>query len=538
MPLQHQYKIILITVLLCATWRHSVAQSVYQPYSYQFYQKLDNDLYNTNTSVHTAIKSYFINDSLIKVKYDSLINHTSKFTGKNGWETSRLFNGHQLAVAGKGYNFYGDFLPDAEVGRDFSNHNTVWTTSLGYQLGGNIGNKFSFYGSFYVNRAQFPGYIQNEINSTYYIPGDGRDQDPGKAIKTWNNSTFLLSYNPVKFVDFELGKDKNFIGDGYRSMLLSDFATNYPFLKATVTLGNVRYMAMYAYLDNPNAPKVPGSNDTRNKWGYFQYVDWNVSNRLSIGFFQNVMAATEDATGNKRGFDVGLASPFIFLTTMNNSENDPDKNLLGFTGKYKLFNKTIIYGQFALNEFRAKDFFSSDGSYTNKYGIQLGFRGSDLFKVAGLNYLAEYNSARPYTYSSFDQTSNYSQNDQPLANPFGANFHEWIGMLNYSAGRFDFQGEVDYADFGLDLNGLDYGQNISRPYTEVVNTFGNYIGQGLHTNFYYVQGKVSYLINPSYNLRFEIGLLYRDEKNIQFNNKTNMITVGLKSSFRDIYTDF
>lgn len=537
MHLLNKYKKgFFILVITISAINMATAQSEYQPYSYQFYQKFSADLYSTDTRIHTAIKPYFVDDSLIKKTYDSLMNVGVK--QRSTWLGRKVFNEHQIDVKGSNYTLYGDFLPDVGVGRDFSGHTSVWNTTIGYQMGGNIGKQFSFYGSIYENEAQFPAYITQLINSSYYIPGEGKDLDPSQNTKNWLYSSFLLSYTPVKYVNFTLGKDKTFIGDGYRSMLLSDFASNYPFFKINVTLGNVKYMTMYAFMDDPNAPKIPGDNSTRKKWGYFQYVDWNVSKRFSVGLFQNVMAATRDSTGQKRGFDPSLASPFIFLPTMNNSEHDPDKNLLGLTSKFKIFNKTILYGQFALNEFRAQDFFSNDGAYTNKFGFQLGVRGADLFHVQGLNYLAEYNSAKPYTYSSFDQTSNYSQDDQPLADPFGANFREWVGILNYSVGRFDFQGQLDYAYFGLDVDGLDYGQNIFISYNNAVHKFGNYLGQGLATDYYYAQGKVAYLLNPKYNLRLEFSALYRDEKNSVFNAKTTLFTIGLRSSFRNIYTDF
>ncbi len=444
---------------------------------------------------------------------------------------------HQLDTKGSTYTFYADLLPDVLIGRDFSGGKTTSLVSLGIQAGGTFGSHFLYYGSFYYNQAVFAPYEINYVNSVGYIPGQGTDRDPGQNTKNYYYSSFLLSYAPVKFINFELGKDKTFVGDGYRSMLLSDFASNYPFFRLTATVGNVKYVTMYTYMNNPNAP-LASDGSVRNKWGYFQYFDWNVSNRVSLGFFQNVMEANRDRNGQVRGFNPSLAIPFTFLFPINNINNDPGKNLIGVTTKYKPFNKTIIYAQFALNEFRSKDFFSGNGSVTNKSGYQIGVRGADLFHVSGLNYLAEYNSARPYTYSSFDQTSNYSQNNQPLANPFGANFREWLGILNYSHRRFDFQWQFNYAYYGLDTNGLNYGHDIFEPYTTAAKQYDNYVGQGLRTTFYYTEGKVAYIINPKYNLRLEFGGIYRSEVNSETNSKTAMLTIGLRSSFRNIYNDF
>jgi hypothetical protein len=506
------------------------SQSVYQPYSYQSYQKLSSDLYSTNTRIHTTIKPWFSDDSLLKRSYDSLMNITS--------ESGRIFRDHLFDVKVPGYTFYADVLPDAQVGYNFSGPKSTWLASLGYQIGGTIGSKFSYYGSGYNNRAQFPAFITNYANSTNLVPGQTRVTNRDPNITEWSYYTGSLSYTPVKYVNFTLGQDKTFIGDGYRSMLLSDYAAPYPFFKVTFNLGDVRYMAMYAMFEDPNGPKLANSSDNLTKWGYFQYLDWNISNRVSLGFFETLISADRDEQGHKRGFDFSYATPLIFLTTLESNHGSPDKNTLGFTGKWKIADKNIVYGQFVLGEFQAHDFFSSNGSSRNKYAWQVGVRGADIFSIKNLNYLFEFNTAKPYTYTETVGFRNYSQYDEPLAHPFGANFREWLGILNYSVGRFDLQGQLNYAYYGLDMNGLDYGQNIFEPYTSAVQVYGNYTGQGLRTDFYYAEGKIAYVLNPKYNLRIELGAMYRHEKNSQFDSKTSLITIGLRSSFRNIYNDF
>jgi len=87
------------------------------------------------------------------------------------------------------------------------------------------------------------------------------------------------------------------------------------------------------------------------------------------------------------------------------------------------------------------------------------------------------------------------------------------------------------------VNGLNYGKDLFQLYTNPAQQNGNYIGQGLTTNMYYFEGKVAYVINPKYNLRLELGGIYRDEKNTAFHDKTAMITFGLRSTFRNIYND-
>ena len=205
---------------------------------------------------------------------------------------------------------------------------------------------------------------------------------------------------------------------------------------------------------------------------------------------------------------------------------------------YELNFESAKIAREVADEFTAKEFFSKNGYWANKWAIQLGFRGSDLFNVQRLNYLAEFNTARPYTYAHFDRISNYGHYNQPLAHPFGANFREFLGLLNYSYKRFDFQGQLVYARYGLDPAGTNYGKDIFKDYTTRVADYGNSVGQGLATNLYIANAKVAYLINPKYNLKLELGGLLRKESNNLGANNTSLITFGLRSSFRNLYQDF
>jgi hypothetical protein len=529
-------KIFFTSLLLLCIIFIANAQSEYQPYSYQFYQKLNEDAYSTNTREHTSIKPFFEVDSVLKHHYDSLMN-----VGTDGkqhtWGYRKLFNEHLIDIKSSGSTFYADLLPDFGVGRDLSGKLNTSITSLGAQLGGTIGNKFYYNISGYQSSAVVPEYISSYINQVGIIPGQAYAKTYSTYGYDWSYITASLSYTPVKYLNITAGRDKTFIGDGYRSELLSDYASPYPFVKLTATLGNVRYMMLYAYMNDPVASSNAGDNIYRKKFAIFHYLDWNINNSLSFGFFDSLISYTVDDKGVKRPFDFTLINPIIFLRTVDASNGSPDNALLGFTGKYKINDLITAYGQFSLDEFIAKDFFSNDGGSRNKYGWQLGVRGSKLFTVKGLNYLLEYNTAKPYTYSEHSYIENYSDNGEPLAHPWGANFRELVGLLNYSYKRFDFSGEGDYGRYGYDANGLNYGKDIFELYTQAAKFAGNYTGQGITTNMVYLEGKVAYVLNPKYNLRIEIGGIYRTENNSLLRDKTTWFTLGLRSSFRNLYSD-
>lgn len=527
-------KFFLLTVLINFIGINVFGQVAYQPYSYQFYQKLNTELYTTGTNEHTSLKSLFIDDSLLMHHYDSLMNYgTDRKQKSKAYE--KLFNEHLISYKGERATFYADILPDFSPGRDFSDKITTNITSVGIQLGGTVSNKFYYNVSAYQNSGVFPDYISTYIKQVGIVPGQGTANNNGGNSYQWSYITAIVSYTPSKFLNISAGRDKTFIGDGYRSMLLSDYASPYPFFKLTATLGPLKYMVMWNDMNDPALTSQYGI--ARKKFGVFHYLDWNVNNRLSFGFFENLTGYFTDDNGAKRPFDFNYINPLIILNPINNASDDPDKSFLGFTAKYKISNGVTVYGQFALNEFRSKDFFSSNGAFTNKYGWQLGLRGTDLLAIKNLNFLIETNTAKPYTYQARSAIENYSDNSEPLAHPWGANFRELVGLLNYSRKRFDFSGEADFGRYGLDENGLNYGKNIFDVYTSPAKGLNNYTGQGLVTDMAYFEGKAAYVLNPKYNLRLEIGAVYRVEENTKFTDRTAMITVGLKSSFRQVYND-
>jgi len=193
----------------------------------------------------------------------------------------------------------------------------------------------------------------------------------------------------------------------------------------------------------------------------------------------------------------------------------------------KLFLLNIIY------------YSNNHGYIHNKWGAQIGLRGFDAFGIENLNFLGEFNTVRPYTYSHFDPISNYSHFSQPLAHPIGANFREVLGIFNYSVKRFDMSLQGNYSTYGLDPSDENnFGKNIFKSYNDFENRYGNKVGQGIKTNLGYLDGRIAYLLNPKYNLRLELGGILRRESNEFGRNTSAMMTFGLRSSFRNLYYDF
>lgn len=280
------------------------AQVKNQPYSYQHYQKYDEELYSPSTRYHTSSKPYLFKGRLLE-KMDSI--QSLNPVSSDNWFMRKIFNEHLLQGEHEDYTYYIDVLPDFVIGKELINEDkrSTWLNTRGIQAGVTIKDKLTFYGNFFENQAVFPHYIDDYITRSMVVPGQSAVKNLNKREKDWMYATANLTYDFSEYLQGTIAYDKNFIGDGYRSVLLSDFSSNYTHLKFTGKVGNVQYTSVWAYMNDPRNPRVDSLNSGNRygdgiKWGAFQYLDYNVTNRLSVGFFQSVIWANKTQAG-KRG---------------------------------------------------------------------------------------------------------------------------------------------------------------------------------------------------------------------------------------------
>ena len=170
-------KLFFTAVLWFAMSSALLAQSVYQPYSFQFYQKFSDDLYSTQTRIHSSLKPFFADDSLLKHTYDSLLTRTNS---KNP-AYHKLFNEHLIDTKTSAYTFYADILPDFQIGRDFSNDKTLSLTSLGVQIGGILAQNSFFTEAFMIMKQDFLVMLTHTLIKQDIFPGRKKMVIPVKA---------------------------------------------------------------------------------------------------------------------------------------------------------------------------------------------------------------------------------------------------------------------------------------------------------------------------------------------------------------------
>ena len=98
--------------------------------------------------------------------------------------------------------------------------------------------------------------------------------------------------------------------------------------------------------------------------------------------------------------------------------------------------------------------------------------------------------------------------------------------------------QVNYSKYGLDsLTGTNVGKNILASYNTRDKEYGNKLLQGIPASLLFVDARIAYMLNPKLNMRLELGYIYRNEIISNTSSPTNIITFGLRSTFRNMYQD-
>jgi hypothetical protein len=497
-------------------------------------QRYEEALSAKDVSFHTAFRPWTTMELRKVIPFDSLNSFPVKDSHFNKtWLGRKLRTEHLFTVNEPDFRLTVDPLFDFSFSRETEYKKNLYVNSRGARILGNL-NKISFYTGFYETQATFPHYLDLFINTFDVVPGQGKV----KRIEGAYDYVMAfggVTYTPSQYFNVQLAHDKNFIGDGYRSLLLSDNSFNYPFLKLTAEVWRIKYSVLYAqFLDllSPHDPDI----GYRKKYGTFHYLDIRIAKRLYFGFFEGVIWKS-DSLGS-RNFEINYLNPVIFLRPVEGSLDSPDNMMLGSNIRYKISDKTSFYGQLLLDEFKLNEIKAGNGWWGNKQAFQVGLKTFSIAGIKNLNLQGELNFVRPYTYEHRSTLQNYAHYNQALAHPLGANFIEEVFLADYRIKRWHATAKIITAEIGRDMNGENYGSNIFKDYFSYRSQYGNKVLQGLKTDFLYYELKAGYLVNPVYNFNVEIGVASRELKNTVFDEKAMVFTFGIRTSLQNKYYDF
>lgn len=513
------------------------------PFTHQVYDQL-NFYYDTHDNTHTSFKPYLYSEASKFV--DLTAQKTALLKDKTSWAGKKLWNEHFFKVQKKDYWFTVNPIFDLQIGKDTSDDaDYTYNNTRGFQVQGGLGANFSFSSSFYESQGRFAGYVNDFIRANVPLGAAGTVPGRGKG-KSFKGNGFdypiaeaYLSYSPNKFFNFQFGHGKNFIGDGYRSMMLSDVASPYTHLKITTNFWKIKYTNLWMWLDDVR-PQLSVNNLSPRKFVAIHHLSWNVNKKLNIGLFEAVITENE----NNTGFDINFFNPIIFYRAVEFTRGSEGGNaLIGFSTKYKWTKTISTYSQFVLDELTVGRFFDGSGYWGNKFALQLGAKYHNAFKVDNLYLQGEFNMARPYTYAHRKPILNYAHFNQPLAHLWGGNFWEAIGIARYKKDRWFGNAKLIVGKKGLDTNGVNYGGNIYLSNNDRVGDTGIDFLQGNKTNIFIADLQVGYTVNPTTNLQFFGGVTLRNfdptTETVKIKKEnTTWFTFGLRTDVFNWYFDF
>jgi hypothetical protein len=417
----------------------------------------------------------------------------------------------------------------------------LYVNTRGLLVRGDIGKKFSFESTFYENQAVYTGYISEFVDSLKVAPGQGRVKKFKSNGYDFAMSGGYISFSPSKHINLQFGHGKHFVGNGYRSLLLSDNSFNYPYVRATSTFGKFQYVNLYTVFMNLSDGGVTTPPHTerlfQKKAGSFQMLSYAPHKRIHLGLFQGMIWDASD-TRNRHHLNAWYFNPVIGLSAVPLGLASKNNILFGATMHVKATKGIMLYSQFMMDDVPDD---RSAGSIENKTGWQAGFRAFNLFTLPNLHLQAEYNSARPYSYSHRKPGQSYTHYNQPLAHPLGANFNEAVGILSYRISDLFAEVKVNYAKVGRDSAGYNLGGNplASNNFAFYgVNSNINEHLQGLKTTITNKDLRIGYMLNPSTNMNIVLGATWRELENAAITSKTIYYYVAFRTSLNNTYYDF
>ncbi|MBL4586789.1 MAG: hypothetical protein JKX84_07025, partial [Flavobacteriales bacterium] len=297
--------LLLLLWAVCAQ-----AQEQYNlPFNHGNYSEFEGFLNTKGSEFHTAIKPYRVKQLNESFAFDSPRNinyHKGKFA--KTLIGRKLFRHSLLRVDSAKYQLYVDPVFNLELGWDAISKERLTVNTRGLTFRGSIGKKVSFVTAFWENQASYLPYLTRWIDKNQVVPGQGRVKEflfdnslytaMGMKLRGFDFSMASghVSYSPIKAVNLQLGNDRFFIGDGYRSMLLSDAGFNYPYLKVSTKLWKIQYEFIFTQLQDTRIP-VTFEAGFKKKWASFHYFSIALGKRLQIGIFEGVVLKS-DSSGN------------------------------------------------------------------------------------------------------------------------------------------------------------------------------------------------------------------------------------------------
>jgi hypothetical protein len=415
-------------------------------------------------------------------------------------------------------------------GKDSRTNELATINTRGVEIRGMIDKKIGFYTYVTDNQLILPSYVRDGLTVYPVVPHEGFWKDYKTTGVDFFQARAYIDFNVSKHIYLQLGHDRTFVGNGYRSLIFSDYSPPNFFLRANTKIWKINYLFQLNRLTGDAQGSIGGSTAGQRypeKYMAFHHASINIGKKFNLGFFESVVFSPKD-TLNNGAFELGYLNPVIFYRAIEQQFGSSDNALLGLDFKWNAIKGISFYGQVVLDEFVFSELRSGKGWWGNKYALQGGVKYIDVAGIDNLDLQLEYNMARPYTYSH-NTTSSYSNYSQSLAHPLGSNFTEWVAIVRYQPlSKLNLTGKALVMQTGRDDTNQNWGGDILKNNTLRQSEYGNTVGQGNKNTIAFLDFTASYMLK--HNLFIEAKQIMRQSESDLplYNNTTSLTSLALR----------
>ena len=483
--------------------------------------------------INTVIKPSLGAESKI---IDSLIFQYPKKNDKNLF-LRKLYYEHLFQLQKNNFSVFIDPVLDFRMNYDKDRDKISYLNTRGFNMAGNLMSKVFFNTSFYENQGKFPNHIDRFYDKIKTLPGYARIKITEKGIYDFAQVFGSIAFKPLEQFNFSLGYDRFFIGDGYRSLLLSDFAAPYPYAKFNLKLGRFDYTTLLTKTYLPFAAEE-NTKYPSNLLSYsiLTYTTKNQKFKIAL-----IDALSVNNDKENYGFFAGnYFLPYIRYFALNKRDSLIARQF-GINFLYRNRKIGVFYGQLVDNS----EYISVENKKHVQGGIsaQVGYKSFDFCTLKNLYFQLEYNYSTQWN----NETFMFSNHSQSLTHPLNCNFHEIVGILSYtykrlqilSKGNFIYTPSYSHISFDVETPYWAYFQD----YTKLIYAFNfdcnnNQSGFVNYETLWYADFQLIFTVNPAYNLQVFAGANIRQAENYRYFNLNYFFNFGLRTAIRANYYDY
>ena len=341
---------------------------------------------------------------------------------------------HMVELEGKDYFLTISPIGQISMGKDVmdTSNSFLYQNSRGILVEGDLFKNFSFSTSFFENQSRFSDFETKFISEhgeiyTYWngykqqngvVPGAARTKSFKIFAFDYAYAIGSLIYKPIKRLSIVAGNNQQFIGSGYRSMLLSDNSCGSPYLRLDYKL-NSKWTLNYLRARHMNLVRKKTYNTVE---GYYQpkgfsanYISYQLSKESSISFFEGSTWSMGDSLSTKS------LNPLFFIPI-------PGMSALVSKSTYSVYG--LNFSQIIRSKFRIYSQIALGSGGRNQYSFQVGTRAYNLEKLNNSMLQVEFNMASKNMYSDAYARLNYGNYNMPLAHIKGSGFKELLVRFN------------------------------------------------------------------------------------------------------------